>query len=492
MKPRFALSTKIFLLAFYNLLLLALVFLLFARFQLHMQFDSFLFGAQDRVISMARQLTLDLEQTPAEARDELLERYKRMYRVQFYLYAQPGTQLAGPPVDLPDAVFEELRKPPARRRGGAPPNAPPPPAGDGRGGAEGRDDFGQPPPERSSRPGGEPPVFEVSTTAPTAYWVGARIPIRALGEEGQQPGTLLMSAPYFLGTPLFFDYEPWLAVSGVVLLVFVLCWLPFIRGLTRAVTQMSQVTEKIAEGSFDHHVAETRRDELGVLAVGINRMASGLSGFVYGQKRFLGDIAHELCAPIARTQFALGILEQRTEPGAVDDLQEEVRQMSSLVAELLSFSKAGMQQETPLLVSVDVALVLDEVVAREGACVEIKVEYGLRAMADSESLSRAIANLLRNAARYAGEAGPVVLTARRDAGQAVIKVADSGPGLPANEVDRVFTPFYRLETSRNRGTGGVGLGLAIVKNCVEACKGTVRCRNRVPSGLEVEIRLAAV
>jgi signal transduction histidine kinase len=74
----------------------------------------------------------------------------------------------------------------------------------------------------------------------------------------------------------------------------------------------------------------------------------------------------------------------------------------------------------------------------------------------------------------------------------VIRVADNGPGLPANEVDRVFTPFYRVESSRNRGTGGVGLGLAIVKNCVEACKGTVRCRNRVPSGLEVEIRLAAV
>jgi len=112
-------------------------------------------------------------------------------------------------------------------------------------------------------------------------------------------------------------------------------------------------------------------------------------------------------------------------------------------------------------------------------------------MADPESLSRAVANLLRNAFRYAGDAGPVALTAHRDGREVSITVADHGPGLPAEEVDRVFTPFYRVESSRSRDSGGVGLGLAIVKNCVEACKGTVRCRNRLPAGLEVEIRLEA-
>ncbi len=107
---------------------------------------------------------------------------------------------------------------------------------------------------------------------------------------------------------------------------------------------MSKVTEQIAEGRFDHHLPVERKDELGLLAGGINRMAERLAGFVNGQKRFLGDIAHELCAPIARIQFALGILEQRSEPGTVDDLHEEVRQMSELVSELLSFSKTGMEQ----------------------------------------------------------------------------------------------------------------------------------------------------
>ncbi len=480
MKPRIPLWTKILLLAAGNLLALTVIFLVFARVQLHMQFNSLLFGAQDRVVSLARQFTLDLEDTPAQDCDELLARYKRMYGVNFYLFEVPAAQIGGLQVDLPQPVLDEMRKPPPRRQ-----DPPPPPreSADPEGPPPGRD------PGRGPRSG--PQLFTVSTTGPATYWVGARIPIREAGAEDQHPGILLMSAPSFIGTPLFFDYRPWLLIAGAVVVVFVLWWLPFIRALTRAVTQMSKVTEQIAEGRFDHALPENRGDELGVLASGINRMAGRLSGFVFGQKRFLGDIAHELCAPIARIQFALGVLEHRTEPGTVDDLQEEVRQMSSLVSELLSFSKAGMQQTARPLVSVDIARIVAEALSREGVKAEIAIDNGLTAMADAESLSRAIANLLRNAVRYAGEAGPVALTAHREGQEVSIKVTDHGPGLPEEEVERVFTPFYRVETSRSRESGGVGLGLSIVKNCVEACKGSVRCRNRVPSGLEVEIRLAA-
>jgi two-component system sensor histidine kinase CpxA len=72
-----------------------------------------------------------------------------------------------------------------------------------------------------------------------------------------------------------------------------------------------------------------------------------------------------------------------------------------------------------------------------------------------------------------------------------INVADSGPGVPEDSLEEIFAPFYRLDASRSQETGGLGLGLAIVRTCVEACRGAVRCRNRRPSGLEVEIRLAA-
>ena len=103
-----------------------------------------------------------------------------------------------------------------------------------------------------------------------------------------------------------------------------------------------------------------------------------------------------------------------------------------------------------------------------------------------------MSNLVRNAVRYAGADGPITISAACDGDSAVIKVVDSGPGLPPEELDRVFTPFYRLDASRTRETGGAGLGLAIVKSCVESSGGTVQCRNREPHGLEVEIRLKAI
>ncbi len=81
--------------------------------------------------------------------------------------------------------------------------------------------------------------------------------------------------------------------------------------------------------------------------------------------------------------------------------------------------------------------------------------------------------------------------AEAESGMVSLVVADSGPGVPEESLEQIFAPFYRLDASRSSETGGVGLGLAIVRSCVEACRGTVRCRNRQPSGLEVEIRLPA-
>src|SRR5439155_1436663 len=81
----------------------------------------------------------------------------------------------------------------------------------------------------------------------------------------------------------------------------------------------------------------------------------------------------------------------------------------------------------------------------------------------------------------AGQAGPIVIRADAANGDVRITFADSGPGVPEEALEKLFTPFYRTEESRNRLTGGAGLGLAIVKSCAEACQGTVECRNRRPS-----------
>jgi two-component system sensor histidine kinase CpxA len=486
MKHRLSLSVQVYALALLNLLLLLGVLLAIARFAFHVEFRSLLFApARDRVIATAREASFDLEQVAPDARTELMGRYRASYGADFYLFTNDGTQVAGKPVKLPDEVQAALI------HSGPPPERPEPPPPLREFGGEGPP-LRRPPPQRS--PDDERiNIFQLS--AGGLFWAGARIPVP--NDAGGPPlhGTLLIAAPSFYGTPLFFDFKPWVIALGAAVAVFVLCWLPFIRSLTRTIARITRATEQIAEGKFDHHLPDGRGDELGQLSGAINRMADRLSGFVTGQKRFLGDIAHELCAPIARMQFGLGILERHIDEErrpAWEDVQDEMRQMSSLVNELLSFSKAGMRSDAQPLAVVEVAETVREAVAREAAVdVHVDVDEPLVAIADREYLLRAVSNLVRNAIRYAGAAGPITVTGRRENGDVVVVVADSGAGIPENEIDRVFTPFYRLENSRNRETGGVGLGLAIVRSCVEACHGRVQCRNRKPSGLEVEIRLSA-
>jgi two-component system sensor histidine kinase CpxA len=115
----------------------------------------------------------------------------------------------------------------------------------------------------------------------------------------------------------------------------------------------------------------------------------------------------------------------------------------------------------------------------------------LHAQADADLLFRAVANLLRNAIRYAGDAGPIHARAERDAGGVRISICDSGPGIPAEALPQIFDPFYRLDASRTRDTGGVGLGLTIAKTCVEACGGKITAANTSPAGLCVAITLQA-
>jgi two-component system sensor histidine kinase CpxA len=339
--------------------------------------------------------------------------------------------------------------------------------------------------------------FFLRTEQPRCYWAGTVIPPRIM--EGRRPlQVLILASPSLSGGGLFVDYTPWVLAGCGVLVLSALLWLPFVRGITRNVREMSRTTEGIAVGRFESRVASRRNDELGRLAESINDMAGRLEGFVTGQRRFLGDIAHELCSPLARIQTALGILEQRAEVKEqpyVNDLQEEAEHMSQLVGELLSFSKASMNRSKVRLEATRLVEPVANAVRREqvdGVAVEQKIPDDLTAVASAELLQRALANLLRNAIRHAGPAGPITITGRRDGQEAVLEVADRGPGVPEESLPRLFDPFYRVDESRTRDTGGVGLGLTIVKTCVESCGGTVSAANRPEGGLKVEIRLKAV
>ncbi len=532
------LPAKIFACFVLNLVLLGGFGVFFLQGQFHLGLDSLLSGRSgERLQAMSEVVLAELNAHRRADWPGVLKRFADAYQVQLAAVRNDGTRLAGSILDPPERVLLKLAEgdagrgrpprpplqPDADFQEGPPPDAPgapnrpdahpqgsvalppvrlrdvPPPLDDGAPGRE----VG-PPPEWRTREGPQPPgpgggapyfpKFILRDGKPPMYWIGVRVPMP--DDDGRRgPGSLLMVLPALGSGGLLVDVVPWLWVGAGVLAVSVLLWVPLVGGITRSIRQMTGAAGQMAQGQFGMRVDTARRDELGRLGESLNHMAGRLGEYVTGQKRFLGDIAHELCSPLARMEMALGVLEQQAgekQQGYVNDVREEVRQMSSLVNELLSFTKAGLRSKEIDLRPIDLADVCARVIAREApehAGVALDVHPNLKVVADSELLSRAIANVLRNAVRYAGNAGPIVIAASTRDGDVILSISDRGPGVPQETLHRLFDPFYRPGSARTRESGGSGLGLAIVKTCVEACGGSVEVKNAKPSGLKVTMTL---
>lgn len=514
LRIRFPIAAQMALWLLLNLALLVGAGWWLFRSQFRGGFDSFLAtAAAPRVEALAEDVTISLKSTKTAQWTEALSNLSAVHRVPIAVYENGGDWVAGPKYELPQKVLNLLGAPTYNNNpphpgapgapGGGPPGAGPPGGGPPGGGPPGgRPPFDRQPPggrrDLAEPPGFMPrpagpierqlwPKFLVTTSQPTAYWVGIRAPV---GTRAMAPMTILIRCDSIGTGGLLLETRPILFAAIGCLVISILFWLPIAFGMTRHLRRITDATAEVARGNFDVRLPGHTRDELGELALSINAMAGQLDHLVRGQKRFLGDVAHELCSPLARMQAALGILENQASDEKqmryVGMLAEELDDMSRLVDELLNFSRATAQRELQLK-PVPLAPLIAETVAREApdAEVECDVPAGLTAKAEPRLLARAIGNVLRNAVRYAGNAGPIVISASPQGDRINLVVADSGPGVPIESLPRLFDAFYRPDVARTRETGGSGLGLAIVKTCIEACRGTVEARLGEPHGLEV-------
>lgn len=500
MKPFSSLFAKILVWFFLNLFLVVLVLVAFFLFQPQMDFYT-IFGKQvsDRIRAAGKLMSHELTQTPVKDWPAVLSRHGEIYQVDFALLMDDGSNWFSRDMTIPDAVMKRVNKSFQDRQYGGN-RFMPMQMKHKRMGRTCEENF--PVQERfkyhsflHDEKTGKNFRLMMTTKNPTRYWAGTRIFLFAGPSKPPFTGMLVAVSDSVTGNGFFFDPFPWIAVAGVVILLSVVVWIPMVRNITRPLARMTHVAEEIASGRFDVTIIGKREDEIGRLGNAINHMTSRLSGLVNGQKRFLGDVAHELGSPIARIQFGLGILEQHVDfenRTRVDDVMEDVRHMSNLVNELLSFSKAEMTKSRVALQSMELLPIVEKTVQREKKSeteILVQVNPEIRVLADPELLIRAFSNIIRNALKYAADAGPVSIIAETGKDQVIIRVRDHGPGVPEEHLDQIFEPFFRPEPSRDRDSGGVGLGLAIVRTCIEACEGTVSAGNLHPRGFEVTIRL---
>ncbi len=487
MKPFSTLFTKILVWFFLSLALVAVVLGFFFVVQSQVDLEGFWSRqATDRMRIAGRIISHELRETPDDKWPNILSRYSEIYQIDFALILSPENIISTKETPVPSKVMmavEDMgifRESPGKffRRS--------------RQYSEGAQSRG------THFTGRSVPRLMIRTQNPTKYWAGIIIPVYLGPGIPPKPAMLLAVSDSITGNGFFFDPQPWIFASILVVVLSVILWIPFVRRITKPLERMTHAAEKIARGNFDVKINEPGSDEIGRLARAINHMTSQLSGYVNGQKRFLGDVAHELGSPIARIQLGLEILEQIADENNRDrikDVMEDVLHMSNLVNELLSFSRAEMMPQEVKLLPADLLKIVQKAVDREtrpGLEMIIDVPQGLTVIVVPELLTRALANLLRNAIRFAGHLGPVTVKAMKEENEIVVKVIDSGPGVPEHLLDKLFEPFYRPEPSRKRESGGVGLGLAIVKTCVTTCNGSVSAKNLKPKGFAVTIRIPAM
>jgi signal transduction histidine kinase len=268
----------------------------------------------------------------------------------------------------------------------------------------------------------------------------------------------------------------------------------------RPVEQLRAGAEKISrtrriggQAGAERLPVPSAADEIRALAVTLNEMLDRLAESQERQRSFVADAAHELRSPLASIQAQLEVAQRLGEGGTLpSDLMVDVKRLSGLVEDLLLLARADADIRPPArLHRVEAAaLVFDVATAYSEAHVPVTVaaRQQLMIMVDAEELRRAVGNLIDNAVRHAHNRVEVAVFLDQD--QAVISVSDDGPGIAAEDRERVFERFTRLDDARGRNSGGAGLGLAIVRELITRAGGTVALTEHEPPwNTRVELRI---
>ncbi len=296
---------------------------------------------------------------------------------------------------------------------------------------------------------------------------------------------------------------PGLGIAIAVLTSGFVCY--FLAGyMTAPILRLRKATQKLASGDLSARAGgqgSRSGDEMSQLVRDFDLMAEQIEKLVHAQSRLLKDISHELRSPLARLTVALELARQRTGPEAESILERislESNRMNELIGSLTAVARLESGAGTMRKIPVELEDLVQEV-ARDAAfeaqarnCqVACEVLDELPVIGDPALLHSAIENVVRNATRYTAEGTTVKVRAEKaPAGtEAIILVSDSGPGVPADSLEKIFHPFYRIDDARGRSTGGVGLGLAITDQAVRLHGGSVKASNLSEGGLLVEIRI---
>ncbi|MGA7541405.1 MAG: ATP-binding protein [Steroidobacteraceae bacterium] len=318
------------------------------------------------------------------------------------------------------------------------------------------------------------PFFGLPADHPTeTYDVEVRLP-----DQSRLVYRVRRIAP---GTPL-----PMSLMVNMILLVILLVIALYIaaRSITRPLSRLAAAADNIGRSARQPKLEESGARELRHAARAFNTMQDRLHRYLDSRTRVLAAMSHDLKTPL--TRLRLQVETQIEDPALQARFGKELDEMESMVRGALALFRGLNDEEA--LEPLDVNLLLETVRAEfveMGKDVTVEGRAAGPLPVKPQALKRCITNLVGNAVNFGGHARILV----RDGARLEISICDEGPGIPAEELEKVFEPFYRLESSRNRDTGGTGLGLSIARDVAQAHGGTLVLRNRPEGGIEARLTL---
>jgi two-component system, OmpR family, sensor histidine kinase BaeS len=290
-------------------------------------------------------------------------------------------------------------------------------------------------------------------------------------------------------------------IAAVMLLVSAVISLPLSNRLVQPIRNLAGSMHRLAMGEFGTRVPVGSEDELGQLARDFNTLALTLEKNEQARRRWVADISHELRTPLSILRGEIEAIQDGIRPSGPESMRSlhaEVMHLSRLVDDLYQISLydiGGLSYRKELL---DLRELLEqELESFQPEFVQkkillktaIAVKGELEIFADPSRLQQLFDNLLENSLKYTDAGGELLVRLAARGERVTVEFEDSAPGVPPEELERLFDRLYRVESSRNRALGGAGLGLAICKNIVEAHEGTIEALPSSKGGIVIRIEL---
>ncbi len=269
----------------------------------------------------------------------------------------------------------------------------------------------------------------------------------------------------------------------------------------KPVDLITRTAREIEEKDLSRRITVQTQDELGRLATTLNRMIARLETAFQRQKQLTGDASHELRAPLAVIQAEATLaLERERDPWAyrksLAKIAQQADHMAGVIKQLLMLARADSGQMRVVREPIDLAEFLqsfcedaDILCRHKHQALQLTRNASPRIAADAKLLRNLILNLLTNAIRYTDAGGRISISLAQEGAMAVIQVADTGIGIPADSLPHIFERFYRVDKARARRSGGSGLGLAICRQIVLAHHGAISVQSQISKGTTVTIQL---